>query len=343
MMDRYIRDTLEKLCCVPGVGTQSQIAQVAETMLQAYTVDVVSDAAGNLIATVQSKFENAPVIALEAHMDEIGFVVTDIHETGFLKVSPCGGVDIRVLPAAVVTVWVDQPLVGVFCSTPPHLRDKIDQTLDTDNLWIDIGLSADEVKKRVKIGCWVSFASNFADVHAHCVTSKALDNRAGMTAILYALHLLRDKALPYTVKVLFAKGEELGNRGATSGAFLVDADAALITDVSFAYTPNTPKEACGKMGEGVMIGISPILSENLTDQMLSIAKSEEIPFQLEVLGGKTGTDADVITTARCGIPSVLLSVPLKYMHTPIEVVDVRDIAAVGRCMAAFIEKGVLEA
>lgn len=163
-----------------------------------------------------------------------------------------------------------------------------------------------------------------------------------MAAVLYALRLLKNKSLPYTVKVLFACGEELGCRDAAPGAFNVSADATLVTDVSFAYTPDAKREECGEAGKGAMLGIAPTLSHTLTVIMQKIIEKRGIAYQTEVVGGKTGTDADAIGIVCSGVPAVLLSIPLKYMHTPVETVDVRDICAVGECMAAFIEEGALQ-
>lgn len=339
----YIKKVLEQLCNANGVGGHQNVSDVAKALLSTYTETVEIDNVGNLTATIASQTPNAPTVLLEAHMDEVGFIVTSVDDKGFLQVAPCGGIDRRCVAATPVTVWGLQPLCGVFCSTPPHLnKDKDTKAIDADALRIDVGLSAEQVREVVPVGTRVSYRNNFSAMQGDVVTSKALDNRAGMAAVLYALSLLKDKRLPFSVKVLFANGEELGCRGAVSGAFSVDAAVALVTDVSFAHTPDAKKEECGEMGKGMMLGVAPALSSTLTDSVKRIAKTRSIPYQLEVLGGKTGTDADVISISKCGIPTVLLSIPLRYMHTPVETVDCSDIAAVGACMAAFIEEGNLQ-
>jgi len=337
----YVINCAEQLCNADGVGGEKNICDVARSLLAVYTEDIVTDTVGNIIATLPAKQTNAPCVLLEAHMDEIGFVVTAVLENGFLHVAPCGGIDRRCVAATPVTVWGVKPLNGVFCSTPPHLnKEKEGKAIPEDALFVDIGMTAEQARECVPLGTRVSYAPNFTRLQNERVTSKALDNRAGMTAVLYALSLLKGKELPFTVKVLFAGGEELGCRGAVTGAFSVDAVAALVTDVSFAHTPDTAKENCGEMGKGVMIGVAPTLSLTLSEKIQKIAEKRHISYQLEVSGGKTGTDADVIGIARSGIPTVLLSVPLRYMHTPVEMADCNDIAAVGACMAAFIEEGV---
>ncbi len=342
MSIKYITTVLQALCNSAGVNGLTETAAIARELLLPYTEDIVTDASGNMIATLPAQDPDAPVVLLEAHMDEIGFVVTEVDEQGFLRVSPCGGADLRCLAAAPVIVWGEHPLRGVFCALPPHLKKKEDENkpLTEDALRVDIGLDATAAKAAVRAGDRVSFAPNFALLNEGRVTSKSLDNRAGMAAVLYALSLLKEKDCPYTVRVLFASGEELGCRGAIPGAFTSDAMAAIVTDVSFAHTPDAKPEECGVLGKGAMIGMAPTLDHKLSSATLALAKQQGIAHQTEVIGGKTGTDADAITVSKGGIPTVLLSVPLRYMHTPVETVDIHDIAAVGSLMAALLTEEV---
>ncbi len=342
MSNEYIRSCLQMLCNSAGVNGLTETGRVAFELLRKYTDDIVTDVSGNIIATIRGADDAAPVILLEAHMDEIGFIVTEVDENGFVRVSPCGGVDTRCLAATPVIVWGERPILGVFCTTPPHLQQKeeADKAPKADALRLDVGLDAATAKAVVHAGDRVSFTPNFVAVNERLMTSKALDNRAGMAAVLYALSLLKEKGCPYTVRVLFASGEELGCRGATPGAFTSDAMAAVVTDVSFAHTPDAKPEECGTLGGGAMVGLAPTLDHTLSAATIKVASHQNIPHQTEVVGGKTGTDADVITVSKCGIPTVLLSVPLRYMHTPVEMIDIEDVAAVGRLMAALLTEEV---
>lgn len=342
MNTTYVQNILEQLCRTAGVNGLSDISQTAKKLLQDYTDQIDMDTVGNIIATIPAKEKDAPVIVLEAHMDEIGFIVTSIDNNGFISVSPCGGVDRRILQNQPVTVWGKTPIKGVFCSTPPHLlqADEENKAPGADALYLDVGLNEIAAKDMISIGSKVSFAEKFTVLHNTRVTSKALDNRAGMAAVLYCLYKLKNKDLPYTLKILFSIGEELGCRGAVSGAFLQNATGAIVTDVSFAHTPDSKAENCGKLGKGVMIGISPTLDQNLSLKAIEIAQKQQILYQTEVMGGKTGTDADVISVSRSGVKTMLLSIPLKYMHTPIELIDMKDICTVGELMAALLEKEV---
>ena len=159
-------------------------------------------------------------------------------------------------------------------------------------------------------------------------------------AVLWAVDALAGEPLPVDVAVCFAVQEELGTRGAASGAFMLQPDAALAVDVSFALTPDANPRECGKLGEGPMIGIAPGLDAAYSRRLAALAEAQQIPFQREVMGARTGTDADEISTTAHGVRTVLVSIPQRYMHTPVELVDMRDVENTGRLMAAFVREGV---
>lgn len=334
---------LKELCCAMGVNGTDDAANVLREKLAAYVPTVHTDALGSVWGIRPAAVPDAPTLLLEAHMDEIGLIVTDITEKGFLRVSSCGGVDERVLATQRVCVLCDPPISGVFCSTPPHLSSGEEKLLTAEERGIDVGLTAEEVKARIPVGTRVAFAPRFDHLLGDRVCSKALDDRAGCAAILKTLALLEGKSLPVHVAVLFCTQEELGIRASAPAAFRLQPDAAIAVDVSFAHAPDTARHECGVLGEGVMLGISPILDEAMTTQLRELATEHEIPLQFEVMSGKTGTDADKISLARDGVPTALLSIPLRYMHTPNEVASLGDIEAVAALMAAFAEEGEVRA
>ncbi len=330
---------LRELCAIPGVNGVPVAAQLLAEKLAAYVSVVHTDRLGSVWGVLSAACENAPTLLLEAHVDEIGFIVTDVTADGFLRVSSCGGIDERTLAATPVVVLCEPPISGVFCSTPPHLSGDSDVLLKTEERGIDVGLTAEEAKARIPVGTRVMFVPRFDRLLGDRVCSKALDDRAGCAAILRALELLQNKSLPWNVAVLFCTQEELGTRSAGTAAFGIQPEAAIVVDVSFAHTPDADRAECGMLGDGVMLGISPILDYGMTEQLRALAEERGIPFQYEVMGGTTGTDADKITVAREGIPSALLSIPLRYMHTPAEVASLKDIEAVAALIAAFAEAG----
>lgn len=337
-------NNLKFLCSAAGVGGLTQAAEVAKGLLSEYCSQVKIDKLGNVIGIIKSGRKDAPLLMLEAHIDEIGLIVTNIDDSGFVYTAPCGGVDVRTLPAAEVIVHGDKPYGGIFCSTPPHLKDegKKDNLPDIRDMGIDVGMDAETARKCIKKGDRVSFFPNFTMLNENRISSKSLDDRAGVAAILYCLDLLKsENAAPdCDIAVVFAVQEELGCRGSAVASYGVNPDIAVAVDVSFARTPDADAEKCGQLGKGPMIGWSPTLDDKMTRRMVDIAEKCSIPYQHEVMGGTTGTDAESISDARTGVRTALLSIPLRYMHTPCEVADKRDIESVGRLLACFIKEGV---
>lgn len=330
-----IKNDLRILCSAEGVGGQTAITAAAVELLQPLVDEVEVDAMGNVLGLRHADHDDAPTLLLEAHLDEIGFLVTHIDDDGFVYTAAAGGIDKRVITAQPVIVFGDQPYYGVFCSTPPHLS-KDGELPDVTKCGIDVGLSGEEAKKHIPLGSRVSYAPHFTELNENVISSKALDDRAGMASILHCLRKIGDGKHGVNIAVAFCVQEELGCRGVTPAVRRLQPTSAIVTDVSFALTPDADPRKCGKLGKGVMIGISPILSDCAA--LVDLAKENDIPFQYEVMGGSTGTDADRVTVSLMGVPTMLLSIPQRYMHTPVETVDVRDIAATGDLMAAFIGK-----
>ncbi len=328
-----MKDLLKELCQAAGVGGHADAAVCVKQLVEPLVDEVTIDTLGNVLAVRRCGQDNAPLLLLEAHLDEIGFLVTHIDDGGFLHVANCGGIDRRVLAATEVTVYGEKTLNGVFCSTPPHLASGDHKLKELDEMGIDVGLPAEEVKQLVPVGSRVVFRSGFTALNDHIVCSKALDNRAGCAAVIRALQLLQGEPLSCDVAALFAVQEEIGGAGAIVGAFSTAPTMAIVTDVSFAVTPDATPHKCGKLGEGPMLGIAPTLDRRLQDTIKQLAEKNGIPLQYEVMGGITGTDADAISMSRVGVRTALLSIPQRYMHTPIETVDVRDVAHIARLMA----------
>ena len=325
---------LETLCAADGVsGAEKNAADVAAELLSQYA-SVRRDALGNVIGTIEGTGTH---VLLDAHIDQIGLIVTDIDSSGFLRFDRCGGVDVRTLCGQDVVVWGKAPVKGTICSTPPHLlKDGSEKkAADFKDLGIDIGMTAQEAEKFVKRGDRVTFDVRPIKLLGERISAPALDDRAGVAAILLALEQSRGQ-LKNPVTVVFAVQEEVGTRGAATGAYASGADEAIAIDVSFALSPGCPERKCGKLGGGAMIGVAPTLSASMSDTFIRIAEENHIPHTLEVMGGETGTDADVIDVTRSGIRMGLISIPQRYMHTPVEVVDLRDIESTAAVIANYL-------
>ena len=336
-----MKQLLTTLCNANGVGGYTEASDVVKTLVAPLADEVLTDTLGNIAAIRRCGKDNAPLLLLEAHADEIGFVVTHVDDQGFVHVASCGGIDRRVLAATEVTVLCDPPLCGVFCSTPPHLAGDDNKLKPLDEMGIDVGLSADEAKACISQGTRVAFRANACEFGEYRLSSKALDNRAGCAAVIRALEILKNENLTCDVAALFAVQEEVGGAGAVVGDFSLEPQAAIVTDVSFAVTPDATAHKCGELGKGAMLGMAPSLDRELTEQIREIAKRDDIPLQYEVMGGSTGTDADGIYVSRYGVRTALLSIPQRYMHTPIEVVDVRDVESVAQLMAKAAKEGIV--
>lgn len=328
--------TLTELCAQRGVsGDEKNASEKAAQLLREYA-DVTTDAFGNVYGIVGTHEQSKQTLLLEAHIDEIGMIVTYITDDGFLKISSCGGTDERVLTAQQVTVCGRQSLTGVVTSIPPHLQ-KDGESSESGSYYVDIGMTKQQAEKVVSLGDRVLVENELEIMREHIVTSKALDDRSGVAAVLWALDKLKGKQTNYNISVLFAAQEETGERGAQTGAFSIAPDLAVAVDVSFAKTHFESEEDCGIMGRGVMIGVAPSLCAELSDAFINTAKQSDIPYQIEVMNGKTGTDADKISVTKSGVKTVTLSIPLKYMHTPTEVLDLRDIDYTASLIAEFAQ------
>lgn len=328
--------SLSENSCITGAGSAADIIFDAASKI---APDTYRDTLGNIIVPVKKAKEGLPNILVEAHIDEVGFVVQTIDDDGFLHIGKTGGVDRKVLLGSEVTVFGKERVFGVFCSRPPHLTSKDDskKVPEIDELIIDIGYSRDKACEKVSPGDYITLRQKPAKMLGGRITGKAFDNRAGTAAALRCLELCSDK-LDCGLIGAFTLSEELGCRGAVTAAFAAKPTHALVVDTSFGYTPDAPREKCGDLGKGPMIGISPILSRKVTDMLFDLAKKLNIPYQTEVMGGETGTNADPISISRSGVATGLVSIPLRYMHTAVESIDISDVENTAKLMAAAVER-----
>ena len=292
---------------------------------------------GNVIGHFGAHKEGLPLLVLDAHIDQIGFIVTYITDEGFVKVGNIGGIDRRLLPAQPVVIHGKRDIRGVICSVPPHLGGS--DVPKYDDTAIDTGMTHDELAEVVSEGDSVTFDVKCRSLLGERVTGGALDDRAGVAAILYALGLMQGRETAYNVTVIFSCQEEVGERGAKIGAFQLAPDIAIAVDVSFALAMGENERKCGKLGEGAMIGVSPSLSREVTDGLISAAKRAEIPYQIEVMNSGTGTNADRYSVNRAGCKACTVSIPLRNMHTPVEVIDLADVRSTAELIAAYITEG----
>lgn len=334
-----IEKTVELLVSKGGVSGKEKEMYSALKDLLSVNGEITTDSLGNFFCTV-NKGAQGKRFLLDAHIDKIGLIVKYIDENGFIKCDSCGGIDWRVLAGEEVVIMGKEPVKGIVCSVPPHLSSGDEsKSLDSDSLFIDTGFDGETLKKKVSLGDRIYAEKPFAKLLSGRITAPALDNRAGAAAIIAAFKLLCERGYKGEVTCALTVQEEVGTRGAGPAVFNVKPDEAIVVDVSFGLSPGLKDEECGKLTKGPMIGISPTLDENITNTLIEVCKKESIPFQREIMGGRTGTNADVVSTNSGGIKTGLISVPLRYMHTAAEVVDTADIANTAKLIACYIEKG----
>lgn len=334
-----LKEQLFALSAAAGpTGCEGEAADLGARLLEPLVDRVERDRLGNVLGWRMSQEPNAKTLLLDAHLDEVALIVTG-HEEGYLKFAPLKcGIDQRLLPGLRVRVLSEEPLWGVITCLPPHILTAAEQEkpFEMDKLRIDTGLSADEVRERVPVGTAVIYGTQPFQIGAHRVCGKSMDDRACFAILLETARLLRDKDLPVNVCFVGSVQEESGMAGSKTACYTVDADFALVTDVTFGKTPDSPKEGTFPLGCGPIIGIGPILDRRLTGKLLDCAQRLEMPFAREIMPGSTGTNAMQAQISRMGVPTMQISIALQYMHTPTEVIDLWDIEQSARLIAEFI-------
>lgn len=333
----HLQELLFRLCSAPGIsGAEDGAVAAAERELAPYGV-ISRDMLGNLICTIGDPASERRIL-LDAHIDQIGLLVAGIDKRGFLRLAPCGGVDRRALPGTTVTVFGRETLRGVVCCLPPHLVEGGEEkVVPIEKMYVDVGLTKREAEELIVPGDRILWNAQPRALLGGRFTAAGLDNRAGVCTLIRCAELLTKPDC--CVVIQLSTREEVGGQGAKTGAYAHEPTEAITVDVSFAGQPGVPQQKSGKLSAGPMIGISPTLDKPMTDDFVRLAKEKDIPFQYEVMGGSTGTNADSIGTARSGVRCGLISVPLRYMHTPVEVIDPVDIENTARLIAAYIGEG----
>lgn len=340
MDNNQIENILFKLCSAYGVsGDEHDMCGCVAEITRDFMQDI-SIGEGTVRARLASD-DALPEIVLDAHIDQIGFAVTGYEAGGFVRVAPCGGIDPRLLPGLPVILHGTEEVRGVFCSVPPHLIQGGEQAAAADETYIDTGIAGEELERLVPRGSRVSFYAPPKKLTGSRITSGALDNRAGAAVIICALKMLDGRKPAYNITAAFTAQEELGCRGAVTTAYACHPDCAIAVDVSFALSPGESKHSCGILGKGPMIGFSPVLDREMSLELCSIAERKGIPYQREIMGGLTSTNADKYSVSRGGVRTALISVPLRYMHSPVEIIDIEDIKASAQVLCTFLLGGSL--
>jgi len=338
-------EALEKLSNANGVtGREGEVRDLMKKYLKPYVDETREDKLGNLIAFKKGN-KDAPTIMLAAHMDEVGLMIKNIKKKGFLQFAKVGGIDDRVLLAQKVIVHTDKgPLTGVIGSKPPHIQTEEEQkkVIDADRLFIDVGAKdKNEAEKMgVQVGDVVSFDTKFVRLGNDVVLGKALDDRVGCVMMVETLRRLQK--VDCNVYAVGTIQEEVGLRGATIAAFQVAPDVCIVLESTVAGDMPGVEEgkAPAKMGEGPVVTVADaglIAHPKVLRLLIDSAKENKIPYQLET-GIRGSTDAARISLSREGVPSGVISVATRYIHSPAAILNLDDVEKTVKLAVAAIRK-----
>lgn len=349
--DRALADLLLSLTQPAAVsGREARLGARVREILSRFCDDVSTDALGSVAGRIlppSGAEREPPRLLLAAHMDEIGLVVQSIEESGALRVLPVGGVNRKTLFAKAVVVHGRKELPGLIGSIPPHLtapeeRKKIP---DWSEFFVDVGLPVERVRELVRPGDAVSFSAPAKRLLGSRFASRALDDRAGLAALLHAARRVASERERLQVELVVAATvqEEVGLRGAGPLSFRFAPGAALAVDVGFGDMPGLPRRDTIELGKGPAITAGPNIHPGVRAALLKTAEVHGIAVQTEVFPGSSGTDAWAIQVSREGVPTGVVSIPLRSMHSIGEVVDVSDVEAAASLLAHFtLELGAAE-
>ena len=329
-----MRQALERLCtCTAPSGFEGPAAAVAAELLRPLVDEVSIDRMGNVLGVRRSKTPGAPKLLLDAHLDEIGLIVTGV-EDGFLRFRSIGGVDPRMLPGRELVVLTDPPLRGLVACPAGGDEDK---SVPLNELYVDVGLSQEEAERAVPVGTPMVYRAGCFPLGEDQMCGKSMDDRACFVTLLRAAELLRDKELDVELHILGSTREEVSGAGAVVGTWAVAPDFCVAVDVTHGKTPDGPADKTFELGGGPAIGVGPNMTRWMTERMIAKAREHSIPYQLEIMSGHTGTNGWEMQISREGVATSVLSLPLKYMHTPVETLSLADMEGVAQLLAAFVE------
>ncbi|MDA1043673.1 MAG: M42 family metallopeptidase [Verrucomicrobia bacterium] len=326
-------------------GYEAPVARIWKAEAETFAAKVWTDTHGNSHAVINQG--GSPRIMFAGHYDEIGFQVSHIDDKGYLWIQALGGWDFQIAQGQRVQIMTQKGIVrGVIGKLAIHLQDpearkKVSEVKD---LWVDIGANDKaDAEKMVDVGDPLVIASGFEEIAHGLAVGRAFDNRAGAFVVLEAARQLAAKHPQAEVHAVATVQEEIGLRGATTAAFGIDPDIGIAVDVTFATDHPNMGEAIKSenliaLGKGPVLTRGPNINPKLFDLMVKVAKAEKIPIQINAESRGTGTDANVIQLNRAGVVTGLVGIPLRYMHSPCEVVSLKDLEACATLLAKTVAK-----
>ncbi len=322
-------------------GFEQAVQKRVREYAGAFADEVRTDVNGNVTAI---KNPGAKLrVMLAGHCDEIGLMVTNITKEGFIYFAAIGGIDPATVVGQRVTIHGARgPIAGVIGRKPIHLmeKDDIGKVQKLHEMWIDIGAKdEDAAKELVAVGDPVTTDVGLVQLQDDLVAARAFDDRVGAFVVMEALRLLADRKMDVSLYAVSTVQEEIGLRGAQTSAFAIEPHVGIAVDVGFASDfPTVDKNRVGdiKLGGGPILHRGPNINPVVERMLLETCKSKNIPWQMQAEPRATGTDANVIQISRAGVAAGLISIPNRYMHTPVEVVSLADLEHCAQLLAEFV-------
>jgi endoglucanase len=336
-----IKEFLKEITEASGVsGYEAPVRELVRTEFAQYADELRTDVLGSLIALKRGQRpQGTPQrsVMLAGHMDEIGLLVTQL-EKGYLRFATVGGFDLRVLLGQEVIVHGRRDLPGIIGSRPPHVLSPEDreQVVPLDKLFVDVGLSQDELAKNVRVGDIITLQRQFTELAGGLVAGKAFDDRAAVACIDSCLQHLASMKHSWDVYAVATVQEETGLKGALTSAFGIEPDIGVAIDVGHGNMLGVSEVDTVAVGGGPAIGFGPNIHPLLYAGLVDTAQQYEISNQTDPIPGASGTDAWAMQVTREGLPTALISIPLRYMHTTVETLALKDVERIGRLLALFI-------
>lgn len=323
-------------------GFEAELQKRVRARVEGFADEVATDLHGNLIAV---KNPGAPVrVMLAGHCDQIGLIVQYIDAEGFLYVLSLGGWDPQILLGQRMCVWTDSgPIPAVIARKPIHLltEEERKQVPKLKDLWLDIGVKDKaEAETMVRIGDPVTVELEYREMRNHRVICPAMDDKCGLWVVMEALRRVDKSRLKCSLYAVSTVQEEVGLRGARTSAFGIDPQVGIAVDVTHATDcPTIEKKQEGDvcLGKGPVIYRGPNMNPRLVTRLIDVAKSAEIAHQLAADGRPTGTDANAIQITRGGVATALVSIPNRYMHSPVEMISLDDMDRAADLLARLAE------
>lgn len=322
-------------------GFEQPVQRIVRRRMKPFADTIETDVHGNVLVGINPK--GSPRVMLAGHADQIGMMVNYIDDNGYIFFLPIGGIDPGVLPGSrVVVLSKNGPIEGVLGKRPIHVLkpEERGQKVEFRELWIDIGArDRKEVERVISVGDPITFRLEMVHLANDLATSPAFDNKCGVFVVMETLRLCSMKKLKCALFAVSTVQEEIGLRGAQTSCYGVDPQVGIAVDVTHATDyPDIDKRVNGniKMGGGPAISIGPNINPPLAELLLKTAKTKRIPFQREAAPRGTPTDANAMQLTRGGVATALVSIPNRYMHTPVEVVSLKDLEWTAKLLAETV-------